>query len=256
MSNSFGIVLSGGGTRGAVHAGVVQALQDHSVFPDIISGCSAGSLAGAFFAAGHKGTDILQFFKSTPLFSHPSFALNHPGLFESRKYRVHLEPFFPKDSFESLSIKLQIYSTDLMAGELVEHRSGLLIDHILASCAIPGIFTPVSSNGRLLSDGGIVNVFPVSPIRQLTKHILGVIVANPGIKSKEDIKNTRDVLDRAFTVNIYSKSKHERNLCDWLIDPIEIASFNMISKKHMDQMFEIGYKHAESIIPRIKGVIG
>jgi NTE family protein len=252
MSYKFGLVLSGGGTRGAFHIGVVKALQESNLKPDILAGCSAGALVSAFYAAGIAADEIFSFMRKTSLFSHPSFSINHPGFFDSKKYFNDLLPYFPADDFSALQVPLRLYSTDIALGELVEHKSGSLIDCIMASCAIPGIFTPVEKEGRLLSDGGILKVFPVSPIRDITDKILGVLITNPGTKDPKKIKNTHHVLDRALTLSIYSRAKEEAALCDWLIDPPEIAHFNMISKKNIKAQFDLGYQYAQNLLPGIQ----
>lgn len=252
MSYKFGLVLSGGGTRGAFHIGVIKALQAENIKPDILAGCSAGALVGSFYAAGIKADEIFSFMRKTSLFSHPSFSINHPGFFDSKKYFKDLRPYFPKDDFSALQIPLRLYSTDISRGELIEHKSGSLIDCIMASCAIPGIFTPLLKDGRLLSDGGILKVFPVSPIRDEVDKILGVLITNPGTKDPEKIKNTHHVLDRALTLSIYSRASEEAALCDWLIDPPEIAHYNMISKKNIETLYELGYQYAQNTLPDLQ----
>lgn len=249
MTYSFGLVLSGGGTRGAFHIGVVKALQEANIQPDILAGCSAGALVGALYAAGNDAETIYSFMRKTSLFSHPSFAINHPGFFDSNKYYKDLQPYFKTDSFEKLDFELRIYSTDLVKGKLVEHRSGSLIDCIMASCAIPGFFTPIKKDGLLLSDGGIMKVFPVSPIRKETKKILGVLITNPGTREADKMKNTHHVLDRAFNLMLYAKAHEDSKQCDWLIDPHEISGYNMISKKNFREMYELGYSYTREMIP-------
>jgi NTE family protein len=252
MSYKFGLVLSGGGTRGAFHIGVIKALQESSIKPDIIAGCSAGALVGAFYAAGYPAGEIFDFFKNTSLFSHPSFTPSHPGMFESTKYFNDLTPFFPRDDFNALGIELRTYSTDLLKGELVEHKSGKLIETIVASCAIPGFFTPIERDSRLLSDGGIIKVFPVSSIRDETQRILGVLITNPGIKKRSEINHTHQVLNRTLTLNIYSRALLEKELCDWIIDPPEIAPYSMISKKKIEDLYELGYSYGLKFIPELE----
>ncbi|HAQ38974.1 MAG TPA: phospholipase [Saprospirales bacterium] len=248
----FGLVLSGGGTRGATHIGVMKALQEAGIRPDIIAGCSAGALIGAFFAAGHSAETTYTFFKETSLFSHPSFKLAKPGLFNAEKYLDDLAPFFPENSFESLSIPLKIYSTDLISGRLIEHHSGELLRPVMASCCIPGIFTPIEMDGQLLSDGGIMSILPVSPVRNIAEKILGVMIALPAPeKSARQIKHLHQVLDRALTLAIYSKAERELELCDWVIEPLEIGTFNMISKQNIEVMYETGYRYGMELIPEI-----
>lgn len=244
----LGLVLSGGGTRGATHIGVLKAIHEAGIEVNLIAGCSAGALVGAFYAAGHHPDEIYTFFKRTSLFSHPSFRINHPGLMDSKKYFTDLSPHFPEDNFDALSIPLKVYSTDLLSGRLITHSSGDLIECIMASCAIPGLFTPIKKDAMLLSDGGILNVFPVSEVRKECEFILGVLITNPGGKSERQIRNTHHVLDRAFLLNIYSKTKEEIQLCDWVIDPPEIASHNMISKKELNFLYDLGYKYGQEFI--------
>jgi NTE family protein len=248
----FGLVLSGGGTRGATHIGVMKAMQESGLQPDIIAGCSAGALIGAFFAAGHSAETTYSFFRETSLFSHPSFQLAKPGLFDTEKYLDDLAPFFPEDRFESLRIPLRTYSTDLITGKLIQHQSGELLKPVMASCCIPGIFTPIEIDGKLLSDGGIMSILPVSPIRSMAEKILGVMIAVPAKeKSAKQIKHLHQVLDRALTLAIYSKAKRELELCDWVIEPFEIGTFNMISKHNIDIMYKTGYRYGMALIPEI-----
>ncbi len=252
----FGLVLSGGGTRGATHIGVMKALQEAHLQPDIIAGCSAGALIGAFFAAGHSAESTYTFFKETSLFSHPSFKLAQPGLFDAEKYLDDLAPFFPDNLFEALPIQLRVYSTDLISGRMIEHKSGELLKPVMSSCCIPGIFTPVEMNGYLLSDGGILNILPVSQIRHLAEKVLGVMIALPAQeKTARQLKHLHQVLDRALTLAIYSKAERELRLCDWVIEPYEIGTFNMISKQNIEVMYETGYRYGMEMIPEIRKVL-
>ena len=150
----FGIVLSGGGVKGVAHIGFLQALREHGLAPKYVAGTSAGALVGALYAADYSAKDMVDFFKATPLISWYFYSTSKPGLLDSEKYRSYFEKYFPKNSFESLSKKLYIATTDIEKGTSVIHHKGELLDPLIASCCVPLVFTPVKINGVFHSDGG------------------------------------------------------------------------------------------------------
>ena len=92
-----GLVLSGGGTRGLAHAGVLKFLDEQNIKPDIISCCSAGSIVGSLYAFGKKPEEILDFFQSIYFFNWKHFTFNQPGFvssilfqrYQNCSYRTH-----------------------------------------------------------------------------------------------------------------------------------------------------------------------
>ncbi|WP_321978467.1 patatin-like phospholipase family protein, partial [Aureibaculum sp. 2210JD6-5] len=83
---AIGLVLSGGGVKGMAHIGVIKALKEHGINAEIISGVSAGALVGALYANGLDESDMLHFFRQTPLFKYNFLSINKPGLFDTEKY--------------------------------------------------------------------------------------------------------------------------------------------------------------------------
>jgi NTE family protein len=80
---NIGLVLSGGGVRGVAHIGVIKALIDYSIFPTHIAGTSAGAIVGALYANGNTWQEILEFFKTVPIFRINKFAMNKPGFIDT-----------------------------------------------------------------------------------------------------------------------------------------------------------------------------
>ena len=108
MEHNIGIAFSGGGMRGIAHIGILQALQEHGIHPDMVSGTSAGSIIGAMYAAGKTPEEMLDFVKTTSLFKvfKPGFPLN--GL-SSLTYLVErLQKYIEIDSFEALEKKFYV----------------------------------------------------------------------------------------------------------------------------------------------------
>jgi NTE family protein len=134
---NLGIVLSGGGARGIAHLGVLKALEEIGVKPDVISGTSAGAIVGSFYASGHKPEEILDIVLNTTLFSSLRPALGRGFLRMDRAeliYKKHLAPA----TFENLKTPLYISATNIINGEAVYFNEGDLILPIMAASSIKG----------------------------------------------------------------------------------------------------------------------
>ena len=123
---TIGLVLSGGGVKGIAHIGVLKALMQRDIYPDIISGASAGALVGGLYADGASVEDMLSFFKETPLLKYNFMTINKPGLFDTDKYLPFFEDYFSAHHFESLEKKLTVVTTNLQKGEQVFFEKGEL----------------------------------------------------------------------------------------------------------------------------------
>lgn len=160
-----GLVLSGGGMRGAAHIGAIKALEEHGIVPTHIAGTSAGAVVGALYAYGHSCEDMLTFLKGINILDIKKYALNKPGLIDAEKFYPGFKTYLKHDDFGFLKKQLTITATNILNGKLEVFRTGELIRPILASAAIPGIFAPVKINDSYYVDGGTLNNFPVLPIK-------------------------------------------------------------------------------------------
>ena len=114
---NLGLVLSGGGTKGVAHAGVLTFLAEKNIKADVLACCSAGSIVGALYGVGKSGEDILDFFKSVYFFNWRHFAFNKPGLVSSTIFSNYLYPIFNDMTIGELDINLKIIATELVSGE-------------------------------------------------------------------------------------------------------------------------------------------
>lgn len=158
----LGIAFGGGGMKGWAHLGVISVLERYGLRPDIISGCSAGTLIGAFYAAGHSVEKMIGFMREQRTASLFSLRFDGLGLLSSDNLRAYLSELLGECRFEDLPVPFFAVATDLESGKEVILSEGPLLDAVLASIAIPGIFSPVEIKGRLLVDGGLTNNVPVS----------------------------------------------------------------------------------------------
>jgi NTE family protein len=253
-TNKIGLVLSGGGYRGAAHAGAIKALEEFDIRADCISGTSAGALAGALYAANYSPEEILGVFKKVKIFGVARYARNKPGWVDTDKFREFLLQYFPDDSFDKLDKTLYVTSTDLLNGHVKVFNSGELIAPLLASASFPGIFSPVEIGDGLYADGGILDNFPVSPVKE-AKQIYGVY-ANPVMKMEmNDFKHSYDVVNRAFQLRMHKSSLLKFSSCDMVINPQELSRFRLFNSNHVEELFEIGYKHTYEALMKKKAEI-
>ncbi|WP_337251783.1 patatin-like phospholipase family protein [Maribacter halichondriae] len=171
-SESVGLVLSGGGVRGMAHIGVIRALEEHAVSAKIVSGSSVGALVGALYANGTSVADMLSFFKETPLFKYNFFTIMKPGLVDTERYFEVFQRYFP-EYFEELKRELYVVATNMQKGEEEFFSSGELVRPLLASAALPPVFSPLEINNCFYADGGIMNNFPLEPLKNKVDYIIG-----------------------------------------------------------------------------------
>jgi NTE family protein len=240
----IGLVLSGGGVRGVAHIGVIKALEEHDIFPTHIAGTSAGAIVGALYANGNTWQEILDFFKTAPIFRLDKFAISKPGFIDTEKLYASFETMLKEDDFKTLIRPLFITATNILEGTLKIFKEGELIRPILASAAFPGVFTPIKIGDAYYVDGGTLNNFPVDLLTHECEKIIGVYV-NPfeklGIK---DLKHSYNVLERAYKIKTSKDSMSKFSDCDLLISPKALKQFGTFSLKDMDAVFNLGYEAA------------
>jgi NTE family protein len=169
----LGLVLGSGSARGWAHIGVIRALAEAGVVPDVICGCSIGALVGAAYADG--GLEKLEGWVSGLTLRDVMGLLDvglNGGLLKGDKLIDFFERHFVDRDFSELKLPFGCVATDLANGREVWLREGSVAAAVRASIAVPGLFQPVSRDSRLLVDGGLVNPVPVSLCRALGAEIV------------------------------------------------------------------------------------
>jgi NTE family protein len=252
MDEEIGLVLSGGGVRAIAHIGLIKVLLENEIVPDHISGTSGGALVGALYAAGYKPEEMIHFFKQTPILDFSLYALKKPGFLDSEKYEKFFKKYFNENAFEKLKYPLTTTATNLLSGKLEYFSEGELIKPLIASCALPPLFSPLKINNNFYSDGGVLNNFPVEPLKKkkLNK-IIGSFV-NPITPIKEsDINSSLKLVYRVYHLGLEANNVKKFNLCNYVFEPKAINDIGTIETKFIDKAFEIGYNHAQKEINKI-----
>ncbi len=173
----IGLSLGGGAARGWAHIGVIRALTDAGVRPDVIAGTSIGAVVGGCHAAG-KLDELEDWARSLTrrrVFSLLDLSIAGSGLIGGTRLRELLERQIGGLCIEDLGIGFAAIATEIATGHEIWLTRGRLIQAVRASYALPGIFEPVRLGGRWLMDGAIVNPVPVSTARAMgARLVVGV----------------------------------------------------------------------------------
>lgn len=238
-----GIVLSGGGTRGFSHLGVLQALNEAGIYPDAVSGTSAGAIAGVFYAEGYKPSEILKIFAGNKRSDYLSFTVPKDSLMEmSGLYRI-LNKYISSRNFKDLKIPLFVTATDLNHGKPRYFSSGELIDVIIASCSLPVLFKPIIIDDIEYLDGGIMDNFPVSPLQKKCKFLIGSH-ANP-IGYREKLTGILSIAERTFYLSVASQIINKIGKLDLFIDPVDLKDYNILDPSKANEIYSIGYEETK-----------
>lgn len=248
----IGISLSGGGARGVAHIGVLKALLEAKIEPQVVSGTSAGSVIGLLYAAGFTPEQMLDFVDKSKFYKLLTFGLPSGGLTKLTYLRARLEEVLEIDDFKSLNIPLYIAITNLLNGQLEIRSSGKLIDVIVASSSIPLVFQPVKIGDALYVDGGLMCNMPVDVLLPEVDFVIGVNLmprTDVGIKK---VSSVWSVAQRCFDLSILGNTNSQADLCDWLIEPDGIGDIGIFQFAKYNEIFEIGYQAAKKQIEGLK----
>ncbi len=224
----IGLVLSGGGARGAAHIGVIEVLEKLGVPVDYIAGTSMGSIVGGLYASGMSTDEITQVLVSIDWSSafidkisreDRSFRRkkdddlylikSRPGLSDSGELKLpvgilqgqEIDLIFKRhtvnvagiDNFDNLKIPYRAVATDIVTGQTVVIDSGDLASAMRASMSIPPIFSPVERDGKLLVDGGVSNNLPIDVARNMGADVVIVVDISTPLLKKEQLTSTLSI---------------------------------------------------------------
>jgi NTE family protein len=237
----IGIALSGGGSRGLAHLGVLKALNELGIKPDMIAGTSAGSIVAAMTAAGYSPDEIFEIIQSEGIKSHLKFAFNRFGLFKMEKIEELFLKYIPHNSFEGLHLPIAVCAVDIENGEVDFFNQGELIKPIMASCCLPGIFEPIKFNGKTYIDGGMLNNLPIEPLEAAECDLIIGVNVMPMSKNMP-IKSVKDILIKSLMMKIRHQTVDKLKRCDVGIEPQEVANYDALSLKKAKELFQLGYE--------------
>lgn len=249
----LGIALSGGGARGFAHLGVLQAMEEHGLLPEVIAGTSAGALAGVFYADGYTPQEIYQIFRNVKITEIMTTTLPQEGFFKTKGLQHILRRHLHARTFEELKIPLYVVASDIEQGKAKVFCKGDLVPAVISSCAIPVVFAPVEIGGSHYVDGGLFQNFPVSVIRDQCRRLIGVDVS-PVTIMKYD-KSLKYIIERTMNYMVGANTLEEMKKCDYLLASGEISRYSLFDLKYADEIYTIGYQIATDYLHENKELI-
>ena len=274
----IGLALSGGGALGLVEIGVIKWMEENQIPVDRIAGTSMGAIIGSMYASGMSPAEIQAFAKTIdwdqaflpePAYDQISYrrkqdrrnylvtaplGLKHGlrgpnGLNSGQGAGLLLDRIafsdFGVTNFDDLPIPFRCVATDMQNGEAVVLHEGSLAQSVRASMAIPGIFTPVELNGRVLSDGGMVQNIPVETAKAMDSDIVIAIELHYPPGDVGQLGTLVGVLSRAIDVMITQNEHHSLSLANSKVQ-VDMRGFTINDYKRLDDLIALGYKSAAS----------
>ncbi|TEW54964.1 patatin [Psychromonas sp. RZ22] len=252
----IGLVLSGGGAKGAAHIGVLKVLEKHNIPVDYIAGTSIGSYVGGLYALGYNADEVEAIMLKTNFdkgysdyipraqlqyedkqlrdkynipvrigysdgrFKMPSGLLL--GQYALQVLKNSIGEIGELDSFDQLPIPYRAVATDISTSKATILSTGSLSQAIKASSTVPGALEPIEIDGHLLVDGGITNNMPIDVVKSMGADIIIAVDIGSSLIDQENIQSTVDVLDQLsniLTINTTNKQKELLTKKDILIRP-------------------------------------
>lgn len=241
----IGIALGGGGARGFAHLGVLKALNEKGIYPEIISGVSAGTLAGAFIASGKTPEETLDIMRDKRMTDYVRVGYPRNGLLRLDNLQKFLEDKLEIKEVEKLTLPFIIACTNLNTGKAEYMEKGTLVDLVKASMAIPILISPVIINKNLYVDGGLIDNLPVKPLVGRCKNIIGVNISPVHEVNKLD--GLIEIATRSFQLGVNNNLEEMKALCDLFIQPEGLEDYGILQIDKADELYELGYEYVRNL---------
>jgi NTE family protein len=252
-----GLALSGGGARGFAHIGVLKVLVENAVAIDMIAGTSAGSIVAAAYASGMSVDDLYGMARRVGWLNVTRPSLSPLGALSNAPMAAFLKNELRVASIEELGIPFAAVGYDLTQGEEVVFKDrGDLIFAVRTSCAVPGVFAPMTgSDGHLLVDGGVTTPLPVNVVRDMGADIvIAVDLLSCGAEFRGNAKTAAGIMIRSAMTLLRQVSIDSHALADIVIEPA-IAHIRPDQINRREELLWLGEKAALTRIDEIKSLV-
>lgn len=241
-TRKIGLALGGGATLGAAHIGVLKALADMSMDVHCISGTSIGAYIAALYAFGVSPADIEEQIRELDWLDISSFSFLKLkfGLLTNDKLGDNIEDLLGDVRMEDAKIPLAVVATDIANCKKVVLTKCKLSQAVMASTAVPGIYSPVEIDDQLLVDGGLLENVPISPLRDLGADMtIGVdLSAQRSYRKPDDLI---DVLVNSMDIAIDNATRLQTSEADLVVAP-QLRAYSRTDSDQIDDLVEEGYE--------------
>ena len=246
-----GLALSGGVAKVVAHVGILKALGEAGIPVDAIAAASGGSIIGAFHAAGYSPDAMTEIARELSWKRLTRVTIPRLGLLSNEKLEKFIEERLGGIGFEDLQIPLAVVAADLTTGKKVVFTRGPLGPPIRATCSIPQLFSPVTIDGHLVADGGLVEYLPVETLGDLGCRVK--IAVNLGGVHDWHMKDPRNFFEVALRVIGFVSQRNARVselLADHVIRP-DLSGFGPYDLERSEELVRVGYEAGRRAAPAI-----
>jgi NTE family protein len=257
-AKKVGLVLGGGGGRGVAHIGVLKVLVENKIPIHFIAGTSSGAIFGALFSGGMNPYDMAKEAHRTDWLKLVKIKLSWSGPVTGEGIERLIKDNIGDKNIEDLRIPLRIIASDLKTGEKVVISKGNIAKAAHASAAIPGIFSPVQFEGRLLADGLIVDNVPVSTAKDMGADFVIAVDVVPDVKLDDWTPNIFEVIERAMDISCRRVAAYGKKDADIVIDPVNknMVNITAFSFNDVNELIKMGEDATNKIMPQLKKKLG
>ena len=271
----IGLALSGGGSNGIAHIGVLKVMEEAGLRPDYITGVSMGSIIGGMYAIGYSADSLHKILKqmdwdlsftniipenklifpekehyrnsiiSLPViakkFKLPSGLINGQQIENQLSY--YSWPAAGITDFSKLPIPFMCLATDIITGKIVELRTGYLPDAIRASMAVPTFFTPIKIDTALLIDGGVLRNYAAEDVRKMGADIVIGSYTGHQVYTEDQLQSMPGIVKQIVFLKSTEDLRLQKKMTDILIEP-NLKGLSSTVFSNIDSIVERGYKAA------------
>ncbi|WP_076416741.1 patatin-like phospholipase family protein [Shewanella sp. UCD-KL12] len=286
----IGLVLSGGGAKGAAHIGVLKVLEENRIPVDYIAGTSIGAYVAGMYALGYTATEIEKIMLNESWSDGysdtiPRQALSYRNKQQRDRFNIPLNMGYRDDEvkvpngllrgqtmsqllqrstglvnqfghFDELAIPYRAVATDLETSQAVVISNGSIVKAMQASATVPGALQPANFEGKLLIDGGIANNMPVDVVKALGADIIIAVDIGSALVSKEELTSTVAVLNQLSTMLTNASTERQKQLLmseDILIRP-DVGEMSTTDFTIMPDAFALGEQAALEHLVSLQGL--
>ena len=277
-----GLVLSGGGAKGLAHIGVLKVIDSLNIKIDYIAGTSMGAIVGGLYASGYNANQLDSIFSNidvdallqdyTPreaksfyekrndeiyalTLPFNKFKLGLPSGLSKGLYNFNLISLLTQHvsnvrDFNQLPIPFLCIATDAETGEKMVLDKGILAQCMVASGALPTLYSPVEINGRLLIDGGVIDNYPIEELLAKGVDIVIGVDVQDGLKTRNELKGVTSLLAQINNFSMIEKMEGKQKATNIYIKP-DIKGYSVVDFEKGNEIIEKGKEKALEFVKEL-----
>jgi NTE family protein len=249
------LALGGGAARGFAHVGVIQALEEAGIYPELVAGTSAGSLVAALYASGKNSAQLKKIADSMEEAEITDWMIPilNRGALRGEALARYVNSQVGGQVIENMKLPLGIVATDLQSGEAMLFRRGSTGTAVRASSAVPGVFQPVKVGSREYVDGGLVSPVPVKQAREMgANFVIAVDISSD--PEGNPAGDTFQILMQTFTIMGKSINTYGLKEANLVVRP-SLAGVKSADFTSRRRSIEAGYSAMQKLIPRLRDML-